>query len=256
MLVVPPSPVTAIQPQLAYFIGIIGLLGGLVLLLAGWVVDRVILAMAGAVLGALLAWYLGVSYWMYLAVPFAVVLAGVFVLSGRMLWALTGSGLVACLCMVMLAVAYWPGLQLAATTQPASQPQALSPLGQWAASSWELTRQALLALWGQHTGAVLWTVCLGGGMPLVVALLLPRLARILMTCVVGSVALVGGAMLMLAQAHPGAWPDRWALVALWGVLAVVLMIGGIIHQYYRAMSKPPDKKAASPPKAHPKPAAK
>jgi len=257
MQMVPPPPMTPLPPDVAYFVGFLGLLVGLVLLLAGRLVDRAVLALAGGCVGGALAGPLARSWgvnWMFLAIPAAVLLAVAFALSGRVLWALAAAALFACLAALVAAVAYWPWLASPmATTTQSTQPYTQPAPGSWCQSAGELVHQTLGALWKQQPGVMIWTLCLGGGLPLAAAVLLPRLARIVMTAVLGAVATVAGAMLMLAPVHPRAWPDRWALVGLWVMLAVVLMMAGIVHQYYRALSKPPPAKpAAQPPKPPPK----
>jgi len=264
MLSIPPPPVPSLEVGVAYLAGGIALGCGLVLLLAGRLVDRVLLALVGAAIGAAIAGPLAASWgvnWMVVAVTAAVVLAVVFVLSSRVLWALAAGAMFACLGTLVAAVAYWPGLELAAASQPAaSQAAAASQpadaLAAWAQSCADLSHRTVLALWDQRFLAMIWTLVLAGGMPLVTAIMLPRLARIVMTALLGALALVGGAVLVLTPSHIILWPDRWALVALWGLLAVVLMIAGTIHQYYRALSKPVEAKPAGPPKAPPKPTPK
>ena len=273
-----PPPISAMpHADLGLIFGAVALVLGLVLLLAGRIVDRAVLALAGASLGAALAGPLATAWavnWMLLSIPSAVLLAVVFVLSGRVLWALTAAGLLACMGSLVVAVAYWPVLeptlsQELAIEQPANQ-QAANQQAQpaqptsagattqpsmqdWARQAGHLAQRTMANLWKHEPAMMIWTLCLAGGGPLTISVLLPRLARIVMTSFLGSLTCVSGSVLLLSALRPQAWPTRWALVAIWLMLAVVLMVAGIIHQYYRAMSAAvPAKAPAAPPKPPPK----
>jgi len=265
-----PPPISAMpSPDLGLALGLLFTLVGLVLLLAGRLVDRAVLALGGASLGAALAGPLAQAWgvnWMVLSIPAAVILAVVFVLSGRVLWALLGAAMLAGLGSLVVAAVYWPALspqleqhaevqQPAATAPAGSQPAtaASQPSGRpWAAQAIGLGQYTMAVLWKQQPAVMVWTFCLAGGLPLAAAVLLPRLARIVMTSIIGSLCCTGGLVLLLSAVRSQAWPTRWVLVAIWAMLAAVLMVAGVIHQYYRALSAP----AARPPAAPPKPPAK
>ncbi len=229
-IVSPPPPQWSVAAAWA-IPGLCVVLGG-ALLFWGRVLNRSFLAAVGAGAGVVLAEPLARRLGLPAAGVGVVAILGLAVfgaVAARIVWAVAGGALVG---LVALGVVLSGTLEaLPATSRPAFETAAATDLQSWVLQGRRFLVEAVGAVWLEHSGAILWALCLGGGVPVVILLLLPRLGRILMTALVGSVGLVGGLLLGVSRVHSAVWPARWSGYILYAGIALVLLMFSLVYQY-------------------------
>jgi hypothetical protein len=226
----PPPPQLATVPAWGIVAGC--LLLGAALLLWGRVLHRSFLAVVGAVAGILAADALAATVGLPVVVVGLIailVLAAVGAVAARIVWALAGGAVFGAGALTVL-LSNMLG-HVAATSRPSFQASAAESLRAWAVECGRYAAAGVTALWPEHRAAVLWTLCLGGGVPLVTLLLLPRLGKIFMTALLGSAGLVGGGLLAVSRVRTTVWPTRWSEYTLYAVVWVVLLVFSLVYQY-------------------------
>lgn len=232
MLNIAPPPPPNLSTALAWGIAGVSVVLGAGLLLWGRVLNRSFLAAVGAAAGVVLADRLARQ----LGLPVAAVgvltilgFAAVAAVAGRIVWALAGGALSG---LVALGVVLSSTLKaLSPTSRPAFQAKLAVDLQSWVVECRRFLVEGVGAVWPEHSGAVLWALCLGGGVPLVMLLLLPRLGRIFMTGLIGSVSLVGGVLLAASRVRSTTWPTQWSGYLVWGGAALVVLVISLVYQY-------------------------
>jgi hypothetical protein len=242
--IAPPPP-----PQLAAATAwaIVGLSLGLgaALLLWGRVLSRSFLAVVGAAAGIVAADALARHFDLpvvAVGVIAILALAAVGALAARIVWALAGGAVFGAAGLTVLLSRLLGGV--AATSQPAFQAEAAGSPWAWAVECTRYVAAGAGAIWPEHRAAVLWTLCLGGGVPLVTLLLLPRLGKIFMTALLASAGLVGGSLLAVSRVRPTAWPTQWSGYTLCGVVGLVLLVFSLVYQYSSDVADRRARKAA------------
>jgi hypothetical protein len=229
MLNVPAPP----QPQLDALAVCVLAAGNVVLgaalLLWGRILSRPFLALVGAVAAVAVARPLSQQFAVSPAVAGAVAalaFAAVGAATARIIWALAGGAVFGAVAVIVMLA----NLPAPANGQPAFTP--VDPgLGAWLTACRSHCGAALGEAWKGRPAGVLWTLCLGGGVPLTVALLLPRLGKIFMTSLLGGVCIVGGVFLAAVRLQASLWPAEWLSYAIPITATVVLLVFGIIYQF-------------------------
>lgn len=115
---------------------------------------------------------------------------------------------------------------------------------------------ALGVLWEHKIVATVTIICPCGAVPLIIALLRPRLATIFMTSLIGSTAVVGGAATILVKARPELWESvgKYHYIGA-AVAAGLVFLVGLAFQYPRDIAaekkkahteaEPPGKRGSS-----------
>lgn len=232
MLNIAPPPPTLLPALLTF--GVAGLsmaLGG-ALVLWGRVLSRSFLAAAGAAAGVLLAESLARRFNLPIMIVSVVAILGFAVIgaiAARIVWAAAGGAVFGLAALTIMLGATMEGLP--AASQPASVPATDIGPRDWIAQSSQYVFQAATAAWAGDRTRVLWTICLGGGVPLVMLLLLPRVGRIFMTALIGSVALSGGVLLTVSGLSGTVWPTAWAGYRIWLGMGLVVLVFSLVFQY-------------------------
>jgi len=227
-----------------FIVGIFAFLGGALLLFWGRFVDRLALALVGAGIGIALSRTLserlGINW--IVAATFASVLLGiVFALTSRILWAMFAGALGASVALASAWTVYMP--DVGAELQASMSVPDLSLVG-WLVAMGNMVAAVWAFLWRERSGMMLWLIVLACGVPLAGALLLPRMAKIVLSSFFGAIGIIGGLLFALLPVRGGLWPSRWTQVVLLGMLLAAVMIFGIIHQYRGAVCAELVEKAA------------
>ncbi|MCJ7543529.1 MAG: hypothetical protein MUP47_03015 [Phycisphaerae bacterium] len=226
----PPPPQLAMAPTLG--IAAVGVVLGGALVLWGRVLNRSFLAAVGAAAGVVLADRLARQFGLPVVVVGVVVilsLAALAAIAARIIWPLAGGALFG---LVALGVLLSSRLEaLPPASQPTFQAATVVDFPSWLIECRRFLVEGVGAVWPEHSVAVLWVLCLGGGVPLVALLLLPRLGKIFMTGLIGSVGVVGGILLAVSRAHRASWPTHWSGYLVWGGAVLVLLVISLVYQY-------------------------
>jgi hypothetical protein len=231
----PPLP-PGLTLEWTWGLALSGIVLGPLLILWGRVLSRPVLALAGVGIGLVLAPSLARQFGIdptLAAVLVAVIFAAVGAVAARLIWALTGGALVA-------TVALWTLLAYCLAALPPKEqplfPKGLDTLEPWLIACWHFGLAGLRALWTVHSERILWTLCLGGGLPLVVLLLLPRFGKIFMTALLGSLLLTGGFLLAATSLRRAIWPSAWSDYLLYGGIILAMMMFSLVFQYIGAVT--------------------
>ncbi len=232
MLNIPPPPPLQLPSTTAWGLaGLLVILGAL-LLLWGRVLSRPFLSALGAAAGTLLAGALARQFGLPVVAADVVAILGLAILgavAARILWALAGGAFFGLLALGVLMSRTLESLP--ATSQPAFDEKAAADIQGWLLACKQFFSDGAGTLWANNSATVLWTICLGGGVPLVVLLLLPRLGKIFMTALIGAVGIVGGLMLAVSRLDGSAWPATWSGYVLQAGGCGVLLIFSLVFQY-------------------------
>jgi len=203
---------------------------GMVALLAGWKIARVLVCGLGVVAGLLLAAYFELDLTFRLV---AAVVAGLLgLVLDRLVWALLMGAVCGGVAAGVLLDRAWGAMS--SEGRPVFQAWDAG-LGGWFGGVGGFAMDGLAALYGGQ--AVLLLVVVGPAvvLPVVLGLLRPRLARIVMTSLSAGAAVACGPIIAATQFVPGCW-DR--VLALWYVpagLAAMLAVAGLAIQYRSAI---------------------
>ncbi len=231
MLDIPTPP----QPQVSAAITLVAagglIVAGAALLVWGRLLSRPFLALSGTLAGAMLAESLGRQFGLRPAAAGVLAIVGFAVigaLAARLVWAIAGGAIVAAIAMAVLLS---HSLQvLPSASQPAFG--SADTLTHWTEACWRYAQEGLTGVWADRSVLILWTSCLAGGVPMVALLLLPRLARIIMTALTGAVAVVAGMLLAVGRLSASVWPSTWGGYTTYGVIALVLLACSAVFQYH------------------------
>lgn len=224
-------------PQLtvlwAWTLAVSSLTVGVVLLLAGDKIHRVALLFAGAALGLVLggkiASLAGLSPTGGRIIG-AVILGLVGLIGARLVWA----ALAATLAFI---AAGWAVSHLATVADAAKEapPGAPETILAWLEAAW-LQYKTAIGRWGERPIAVLMILLPATLVPLVIGLIRPRLARILMTVLLGAGCVMFGLLLGAGQISPAWWTAGMDHLGVLAAAMVVLMLAGLIVQYRCALA--------------------
>jgi hypothetical protein len=209
---------------------------GAAMLLWGRILSRPFLALVGVATAIAFAGSLSQQFSvtpLVAATVAAVAFAAVGAVTARILWALA-AGAVFGAAAILAMLAHMTAPAAATAAQPTSAP-GHAPFVAWLADCWNYCGAALGEAWKDRSATVLWTLCLGGGGPLTVALLLPRLGKIFMTSLLGAVCVVGGVLLAVVKIQESLWPATWWGYALPLTAVAVLLMFGIVYQFCGAI---------------------
>jgi len=230
------------------------LLVGLAILLWGRTYARALMCIAGIAGGLALA--APVSRWLEVH-PTVVRVIGMVTLGlvglvlARLIWALLAGALFgfAAECILLG--------RMSPDQRPTFEAWSGGSLAGWAGGLGEFSLDTFVALWNDSEVMVLVVVGCAFVVPLILALLRDRLARIFMTSLLGAAAAVLGPILAAAQLSESLWGGIWTHWYVPAAVAAALMVFGFIHQYRGAMradrsrddreAEPPDTAGAEPP---------
>ena len=238
----PPSPAPmCTQVQLVGF-GVIGIVVGLALLLWGHKLARVLIVLVGAGVGFAIAGAMSRRIGARLDVTRGVMvfcLATVGLVTSRIAWSVGAAAIAA----AVVAVAVLACVDAGALGGP--NDAAVGNTGQWACEYGQHVWAALAKSLSDY--AIPWSLGIGAasGAVLLVVLVWPRPGQIILTALIGALALLGGAMLLALRFRPEMWlrafEKPW--YALSGVAALLLI--GLIVQSLQAV-RAARRKAAPP----------
>jgi len=242
-ITMPIPPIDALPAWQAGLAGAVCALAGGIVLLWGRLLHRVLLMIAGA----------GLAYWLSpaladrtglspLAVKAAAILAAVILclVLARLIWAyLAAAAAAAAAALIILPACMgetpghpWPAFAEGAGCLP-----------DWLA---EAGRFLLAVLQTQWQTSHLWLLAAAGAaavVPLLLFLLRPRLAAIFMTSLAGGSAVVGGLALLAGLVRPSAIHAAWQNGHILAGMVGVLLLGGMVFQYYGAFQADKAEKA-------------
>ena len=221
--ITPPPPPPLTTPLALGLAGVAVVLGGL-MLLWGRVLSRTFLGIVGAGVGTLLADSLARQFGLPLVAAAMIAILGLALLAAvaaRLIWALAGGAFFGLIAVWVFLSNRLPNL--APTSQPVFDTQTAADWAGWFLACWRVLVAGVNVLWADHSITILWTICLGGGVPLVILLLLPRLGRIFMTGLIGAVSIAGGMLLAVSRFSRAGWPAAWpAYLTYVGIAAAML----------------------------------
>ena len=234
MLALPPLP----QPQLSDLVAIGAaacMLGvGVVLLMWGRMLGRAFLALCGAAVGAgvagpYLAGRLGVSVVTgRLVAIITLTILGLVV--ARVIWAMLGAAICSAAAGLVLVERFGPTVRKTSTLDLAETTTAYAH--ELMVYLWD----GLGAMWTERAVMVA-TVCgLAWAIPLVLAMVCARLGRIVMTALLGAVAMVMALALAGGQVRTSLWEGFWKHYYVPAVMTAVLLLVGIAYQYRGAIN--------------------
>lgn len=113
----------------------------------------------------------------------------------------------------------------------------------WGRLMWEVARESWDKMCQQQGTEILLVILPSGLVPLMIGMWRRQLITILMTSLVGAVAIVGGVWLGLVQCAPKLWPRMWNQFWLPIALVGLLFAVGVIFQYVRARAARKKKRA-------------
>ena len=254
-------PIPTLGGSLAWPIAASALIVGAVLLLWGAKLHRVALALTGAGAGALIGgavvrrWDIGMGpLWGQIAG--ALILALVGVICARLIWALLAAGFTASVAGVILASKFPVAASSPGPGAPAMPSQEHLA---WLYKTWLWIRDSLSGAWDDHMFLLLMVLLPTAFVPFLVALIRPRLGRILMTSLLGAWCVVFALLLCASRIEAEYWQRGQASALALAAVVTVLMLGGLVFQYVRALSGKPEEdeeEQATPPEKKPESKAK
>jgi len=242
----PPSP----QWSGPVTCGVAGgcLLLGLAMLLWGRTYARAVVCIAGIAGGLALAGPVAQRFDLHptlVRVVGMVTLGLVGLVLARLTWALLAGALfgLAAECILLG--------RMSADQRPAFEAWWDGSLAGWAGGLLKFSMDAFVALWNDSQVVVLVAVGCAFVLPVIVALLRDRLARVFMTSLLGAAAAVLGPIFAAAGLGEALWSGIWRRWYVPAAVAAALMMFGLIHQYRGAMraDRSKDDREAEPPGA-------
>jgi len=229
--------------QIAYIAAGSALGAGLLLVLCGRVISRLTVGLVGAGIGLLSGGALSGSMNIDDTVARAA-LASIFGVLGFVaapfFWALFAGGVCASVAGGILG---WVFLN-----QPKELVEVTPPAGGYSPEAWlewfkVFSQEVGGAMWDKWTGIVLLVLVPSALIPLILGFWKQRFITIVMTSLVGALAVVGGALLGIAHSDPKYWPDEWSGLVIPLYIVGGLWVCGIAVQYSFAMAAARKKKA-------------
>lgn len=232
----PIPPLEGLPDWQAYAAAGAAVVGGIVLLLWGRQVHRVVLLLALGGVGFALGGPIGASLG---AMPVvagasgAAVLAVVGILGARLIWAALAAAICAGSAVLVLLFNVLPKPQ----TENFPRFGEAQSLPQWVTESFKYVQGIFQAQWSAQPATLGLAVVVGCSLPFVVLLLRPRLGAILMTSLLGAAAIVGAVILTAGKTSQQLYANafvKWYVPA--GACGCLLVLG-LARQYYTALAK-------------------
>lgn len=245
---------------------------GLLLMLWGRALGRVILGIAAAAAGVLLIAPLlaQVQAIKSLGLDFNIIRAAAGLLVGaaamigaRLVWGAVGGAFFGIIVLALLLAFVWPTTQ--STTAPAAtrtavhsaleHPTTTAPTGTLAAWSLDLAqsaRHAFMTLWNDKAGIIVLALVIPVGLPIFVGFIRPRLGVIFMTSLLGVTLLTLGVLALAVKVHPTVWESVTSHLYVPVAVVVLGVAIAMAYQYRSAKAAAAKAKKAAPPSA-PKP---
>ena len=229
MVEIPVPAMPVLEQPVAYALAAGAVLTGAILLLWGRRVHRVLLALAGAGAGWVLAEpaakAVNVDNRLLVAAAMIACLAILCAVAARAIWAiLAGASCGAAAGAAMV-------LRLLADQADAPKFQAKSPaLSDWLTGLAEFAREAYQAVSAEHSAVVLAVASGAALVPLVIGLIWPRPVNIFMTALLGAVAMTKGLFVIAVKLAPSLWNGKWSDCRVPLGIAGVLMLLGLVCQ--------------------------
>lgn len=235
----PPQPYMEAGVLLAVTAGAV--IGGLALLLWGWLAGRFVLAVAmtaawvaaSPALAQHQPWTTiseAISPKMFqLAGAVITLAAGIFL--ARLVWGMLAALLLATTACLSLLARAWPQLTDLAGDKPLPAVEATDNISLWLQDMGTSLLAGLGLLWTHSTSLVIMAILAPALLAIVVALVRPRLMAILMSGLLGSAAVVLAVLVALGHAWSGAWPTSWTGWPAVLVAAIVIAIASVVLQY-------------------------
>lgn len=226
----PPSPAPLLTQVQLIGLAASAIVAGLLLLLWGYKLARIVIVLAGAGTGFAVAGPLSERIGTRLDVTRGVMvfcLATVGLVTARFAWAAAAAAVVAAVVTGVVLTSLAP----AALCGPeAAGGREVTDAGQWGWTYYDHVRSAVETHLGER--AVLWSLAVGAaaGVIFLVVAIWPRPAEVILTVLIGAVALLGGAVLLAVRFKPEMW-DR-AVEKPWYVLSglgALVLIGLIVQ---------------------------
>lgn len=248
-LQIPPPPLPGGATLM--LIGAVAVLVGIVLLMWGRVIWRVVSCLtgvgAGVLLGQMVARQMNVPPIAPLAIA-VVVLAGVGLVLARLYWAAVLAGVLTL--GALLGVLHFGGAIQGSDVPTGFQPAVTMTLQEWGVQTAKTTGQWLQWMYHNRLGPMSIAASLTAVLGLVMGLVRPIFTRIFTTSLLGCGACVLGACLVIGGLKSGfdfgSGVRPWILTGIGGVLCVI----GLVYQYLaelRSEKKDDQDKEAAPP---------
>jgi len=257
---IPAPPMPELSPAILWGSVLGGIVAGALLLLWGRKLGRGLLTLAGAGAGLVVApWLAGMISLelLYVRIAAAVTAGLLALVTARLLWGLLLGGLFGAAAGVALMKHY--AAEIAEGTRPTFQ-AAGEAFPDWWAGLCRFAEAYVTVVWRENGEVLLAGAGLACLVPVVVAMIRPRLACIVATSLLGGVLVAGAALLAAGRVRPELWPELWPRFYVPLAIAGGLLLFGLAFQYRGAVraergkarveAEPPNKgKTKKPPPA-------
>ena len=236
-------PVPELSDNIAYVSTAASIIIGLMLVGWGRLWSRPLVGLAGVGIGFLYGGPLAGAMKVDPGVAKAA-LASIFGVLGFVaapfFWAMLAGSLCALVAGGFLADSFLAGL-------PGQVPEVVGPAGatvaHWAESVGVYADEIKIQMWQRQAATMVLVMAPAGLIPLMIGLWKQRFMTIVMTSLIGAVAVVSGGILALVQSDPTRWPTAWS-----GLLIPLCIVGGlwlcgVAMQYSFALAATRKKKA-------------
>ena len=236
-----------------YLWAAVAVAAGIVLLVLGLKLSRIVVALGGAALGfAVAPWVAhrigtyrggGTAFRVTQGVM-AFCMAILAIVDARLLWALAAA--IAGVAVPMAAMVTTP-IQITAKAPAAGSWAAnvFHELTPWCQDAWLYVHSFATAFVGQYGAGAAMAIPSCGLAVLVLALIFSKPARIAMTSLLGSAALTGGALLLVRQHHRRLWDQaKGNSLYVVGIVAALAVVGMVVQRLLnrpRTKTKQPDR---------------
>lgn len=237
MFSIPGPPLPQWSDLVAYGLAGACVLVALLLLLWGRNLGRALLVVLAAALGFVLSGPIAERFDLQLALvrPIAILVPALgALLLARLIWASMAGAMagVVAECIVFAQLFN----DIPADKHPNFAPAALTLIA-WGHELALFFWRVFLLLATERTGLFLAAVTPPIAVIVVILLARDRLARIVMTALLGGAGLVCGPILAVCQFRPSLWDTIWTHWYIPAAIALVFMIASVVRQYQRALRK-------------------
>ena len=237
MFSIPGPPLPQWSDLVAYGVSGACVLVALLILLWGRNLGRALLVVLAAGLGFALSAPIAERFELQLALvrPIAILAPALgALLLARLIWALMAGALAGIVaeCIVFAQMIN----NIPADKQPSFAPTS-STLIAWGQELAVYFGRLFLLLATERTGLFLAAVTPPIALIVVILLARDRLARIIMTALLGSAGVVFGPILAVCQFRPSLWDAIWTHWYVPAAIALVFMIASVVRQYLRALKE-------------------
>ncbi|MCP4375249.1 MAG: hypothetical protein GY794_03590 [bacterium] len=220
---IPFSPIPDLADNVAYISAVVSVVVGLLLLGWGRLWSRPVVGLLGAGLGVLCGDM--ISEGMEVDTTVSRVAGGsIFGVLGFVaapfFWAALAGSLCSSIGGGFLAESFLASL-------PGDVPEVVEPAGGASLSLWaeafaNYADNISVAMWEKQAATMILVMAPLGLIPAMIGFWKPQFITVVMTSLVGAIAVVGGATIAMVQSDPARWPDQWS-----GMLIPLYIVGGL-----------------------------